>query len=40
MIIPLGIVVEEVLNNMVTEGIKHCLFRFPHSLGANEHRKK
>lgn len=43
MIIPLGIAVEEVLNNMVDEGIisdKQCLFGFPHPSGANGHRKK
>lgn len=43
MVIPLGIAVEEVLNNMVNEGIisaKQCLFGFPHPSGANGHRKK
>lgn len=43
MIIPLGIAVEEVLNNMVNEGIissKQCLFGFPHPSGANGHIKK
>ncbi len=43
MIIPLGIAVEEVLNNMVDEGVirdNQCLFGFPHPSGANGHRKK
>lgn len=43
LIIPLGISVEEVLQDMVSEGIisdKQCLFGFPHPSGANGHRKK
>jgi len=42
MIIPLGVAVEEVLNNMVHQGIintQQCLFGFPHPSGANGHRK-
>lgn len=41
--IPLGKSVEEVLKEMIGEGIideKQCLFGFPHPSGANGHRKK
>lgn len=42
LIIPLGISVEEVLHEMIKEGIikkDQCLFGFPHPSGANGHRK-
>lgn len=43
LIIPLGKTVEEVLEFMIDEGFikkEQCLLGFPHSSGANEHRKK
>lgn len=43
LIVPLGKAVEEVLKQMIMDGIikeSQCLFGFPHPSGANGHRKK